>query len=227
MAQNPQNIKAAFIIEMLGRPADHVKLTMEQLVDRFGNEKGTKIVQKTIHDPVEYNLEEENDKERNNKISVKQKLFTTFAEIEAEFESVEPLLMAAFNYMPSNIEIISPENFILKNHDISGILTGIVVRLHRYDEVTKKLVVDREMLENQLRSVLEQTGLSSNKLLENEPFKKRFPKDEDENKPLEGFRKGSEKEPSLKAQGTEPNGSKVPKDEDDSSKKIGKKKKNQ
>ncbi|MEK6873921.1 MAG: DNA topoisomerase I [Nanoarchaeota archaeon] len=45
--------------------------------------------------------------------------------------------------------------------------------------------------------------------IEGEPFKKRFPKDED--KPLEGFRKGSEKEPNLKVQGTEPNGSKVPK----------------
>ena len=45
--------------------------------------------------------------------------------------------------------------------------------------------------------------------IEGEPFKKRFPKNE--NKSLEGFRKGSEKEPNLKVQGTEPNGSKVPK----------------
>jgi len=158
MAQEKQKIKVGFIIEILGRPADHhVKLTMEQLIDRMGNEKGTKILQKTVHDPVEYNMEGENE---NKKISVKQKLFTTFADIEVEFDEVEHLLMATFNYMPSNIEIISPENFILKNNDISGILTGIVVRLHRYDEITKKILVDREILENQLKSLMEQTGLS-------------------------------------------------------------------
>ncbi|OIO41272.1 hypothetical protein COX97_00600 [Candidatus Pacearchaeota archaeon CG_4_10_14_0_2_um_filter_05_32_18] len=170
MAQSVQSIKAAFIIEILGRPADHVKTTMEQLVDRLGNEKGTKIIQREIHEPVEYSLEEET---KENEITIKQKLFTTFAEVEAEFEGVEHLLMATFNYMPSSIEIISPENFILKNHDISGILTGIVVRLHRYDEVTKKLVVDREILESQLKQVLERTkqeGKSNN--IENHTEKK-------------------------------------------------------
>ncbi|PIN94994.1 hypothetical protein COU56_02315, partial [Candidatus Pacearchaeota archaeon CG10_big_fil_rev_8_21_14_0_10_31_9] len=111
MAQSVQSIKAAFIIEILGRPADHVKTTMEQLVDRLGNEKGTKIIQREIHEPVEYSLEEET---KENEITIKQKLFTTFAEVEAEFEGVEHLLMATFNYMPSSIEIISPENFILK-----------------------------------------------------------------------------------------------------------------
>lgn len=168
MAQENQKIKVGFIIEILGRPADHVKLTMEQLIDRMGNEKGTKITQKTIHEPVEYHMDEDNKNDDKKKISVKQKLFTTFADIEVEFDEVEHLLMATFNYMPSNIEIISPENFILKNNDISGILTGIVVRLHRYDEITKKLLVDREILENQIKSLLEQTGLSQNNLEEKE-----------------------------------------------------------
>ena len=170
MAQEKQKIKVGFIIEILGRPADHVKLTMEQLIDRMGNEKGTKILQKTVHDPVEYNMEGENE---NKKISVKQKLFTTFADIEVEFDEVEHLLMATFNYMPSNIEIISPENFILKNNDISGILTGIVVRLHRYDEITKKILVDREILENQLKSLMEQTGLSISNSSEQEKTSKK------------------------------------------------------
>ena len=170
MAQEKQKIKVGFIIEILGRPADHVKLTMEQLIDRMGNEKGTKILQKTVHDPVEYNMEGENE---NKKISVKQKLFTTFADIEVEFDEVEHLLMATFNYMPSNIEIISPENFILKNNDISGILTGIVVRLHRYDEITKKILVDREIHENQLKSLMEQTGLSISNSSEQEKTSKK------------------------------------------------------
>ena len=55
------------------------------------------------------------------------------------------------------------------------------------------------------------------KELKNEPLKRRFPNEPLEkvsktnDKPLEGFRKGSEKEPNLKVQGTEPNGSKVSK----------------
>lgn len=153
-----QKIRVAFIIEILGRPAEHVKETMEQLVERFSKEKGVSLRESKVHDPIEYEEEGKKD-EKKAKLDIKQQLYTTFAEIEADFENLESLLMVIFNYMPSNIEVISPEDFFIKKDYISSILTGIVVRLHRYDELTKKLVVDRNIMEAQLRQVLEKKQL--------------------------------------------------------------------
>jgi len=158
-----QKIRVMFVIEMMGRPPEHLVETMEQLIERLGKEKGVKVIDKKIHDPIEYE-EKENDGEKGNeekkkenekKLAVEYRLYTTFAEIEAEFEGLGPLFMMTFNYMPSNIEIISPESFVLKNSDFSSILTGIVVRLHRYDEIAKKLNMDNQILQNQLRTIVE------------------------------------------------------------------------
>ncbi len=157
-----QKITASFIIELLGRPPEHIKKALEQLIEKLGTEKGVKITESYVHEPKkleqekvdEKKLKEAEKKLKGKNITVTSEIFTTFAEIEAEFETLESLLFITFNYMPSNIEIISPENFILRNTDIGGLLTGIIIRLHRYDEIAKKLVIDKSMLENQLKEIL-------------------------------------------------------------------------
>ena len=166
-----EKIIASFIIEILGRPPEHLSKTLGELIDKLGSEKGLKIIDKTLHEPKKFEMKqnEESEKEESEKdkgikekikkmdgIVVTNDIFTTFAEVEAEFDSLEHLLFITFNYMPSNIEIISPENFLFKNSDFSGILTGIVLRLHRYDEIAKKLTVDKKLLEEKLIEVLDE-----------------------------------------------------------------------
>lgn len=132
-------INAQFVIEILGRPAEHVKTSLSQLVDRLGSEKGVKIVSKIIHEP---NPVEKSD------------LFTTFAEIMAEFDSLADYLKIVFTYMPSHIEIISPESLIMKNTEITDIGNTILSKLHQYDSVTKTVLVDRDNLIKQLNEVV-------------------------------------------------------------------------
>ena len=83
-------------------------------------------------------------------------IFTTFAEVDAEFDSIESLLFVAFNYMPSHIQITKPENFFLRNNDFDALLTTIILRLHRYDEIAKKITVEKSLLENKLKEVMEE-----------------------------------------------------------------------
>ncbi|MEM3113492.1 MAG: hypothetical protein QXI33_03675 [Candidatus Pacearchaeota archaeon] len=159
-----QTIKVAFIIEILGRPVDHLTKTLEALIDQLGKEKGVNITERIVHEPKVlenkklYDKEIQKKLEKSKNIVVTNEIFTTFAEIEAEFESIESLLYIAFNYMPSHIEIISPETFIFKNSDISGLLTGIIMRLHKYDEIAKKLSVDKTILEEKINEMLKQVG---------------------------------------------------------------------
>src|SRR3989344_9320661 len=102
-------ISASFIIEILGRPKEHVSDSLKNLIDELDKEKGANVVEKTLHEPREL---EEKDKDK--EIEEDRKLFTSFAEVEADFENLGGLLTVVFKYMPSNIEIIKPETFVFK-----------------------------------------------------------------------------------------------------------------
>ena len=131
-----EKINIIIMLEMMGRPLQHVKETFSKLIDRMGNEKGIRIVNKKINEPKK--LED-------------AELFTTFAEIELELESLQQLLTVIFGYMPSHIEIISPEELRVKNYDLNVLSNEITRRLHDYDAIAKKMIFEKSILENQLK----------------------------------------------------------------------------
>ena len=72
-------------------------------------------------------------------------------------------LFVAFKYMPSNFEIISPESLILKNSYFNEMITGVLLRLHKYDEIVKTLMGERQIIEHNLRKLLAEKGLLNKK----------------------------------------------------------------
>ena len=136
-----KKIVASFIIEILGRPPEYVKETLIGLIDKIDKEKGTSVVEKRIHEPRK--VDEGND------------LYTTFAEVEAEFDTIENMLAVAFAYMPSNFEVISPAELNLKNVEVSNILTSVLLRLHKYEEIVKKVGMDNAALQKNLKEIVE------------------------------------------------------------------------
>ncbi len=151
-------IRAVFIIEVLGRPAEHVKMAVENFIEQINKEEGVRIIEKTVHEPKEIEETAEN-KEKLKGEDLTQKLFVTFAEIEAEFDNMNQVLFIAFKYMPSNFEIISPETLVLKNSYFNELITGVLLRLHKYDEITKTLLTERQIIEHNLRKLLTEKGL--------------------------------------------------------------------
>ena len=55
--------------------------------------------------------------------------------------------------MPSNVEVLSPSAFKLSNEEISSLGNSLISRLHMYESVAKKLVSDRDVLINKLKSM--------------------------------------------------------------------------
>mgnify|MGYP001592176389 CR=1 FL=1 len=157
-------IRATFILEMLGRPKEHLEETLKRLVERLGEEKGVKIIESKIHEAKKLDIKlsekDKGDLEKLKKelkdsknLHVSEDMYTTFAEIDADFDNVDSLLGISFNYMPSNIEITDPQHFVLKKEFIGNILTNTITRLHRYDEIAKKLTLDKTILENKLKEL--------------------------------------------------------------------------
>lgn len=130
-------LHANMVIEILGRPPEHVKESLQTISLRLGSEKGVKVLNKTIHEPIPAH----NSKS----------LFTSFVEIELEIDNVETYLALLFGYLPSNFEIIRPENISFSNAQITDIGNAIIQKVHSYDAVTKKYIYERDFILNEVK----------------------------------------------------------------------------
>ena len=130
-------VRAVMIIEVLGRPPEHLMETLEDFAKKIGEEKGVKVVDKRIMEP--------------NLVKDQKDLYTTFMEIEVETESPMHLAGLVFRYMPAHVEVISPENMVLNNSAFSEILSEVVRRLHRYDDIVRVLNMQYTTLQNKLK----------------------------------------------------------------------------
>ena len=140
-------IRAMFIFEILGRPPEHIKETMSQLVDKLAELPGIEIDKKTVHEPKP--VKEENAGKEGNMSG----LFTTFAEVEILGKDINSLITVVFYAMPSHVEIIEPEEIRFKNFEMSGLLSDLTIKMHRYDEIAKILTVERNMLIGKLKEL--------------------------------------------------------------------------
>ena len=164
MAEN-KNIKAMFIFEILGRPPEHVKKTLDELVDKLGELPGIEISNKTIHEPKP--IEKEGV----------ENLFTSFAEVEVLSTNLYSIINLVFHGMPSHVEIIEPDELTLKNFDLSSTLSELTVKLHRYDEIAKTLTIEKNILMNRLNESKGQGQTEDKKKSKVEEIKPKSKKD--------------------------------------------------
>ena len=136
-----EKINALTIIEMMGRPKEHLKETLIGVLNKIGTEQGIALLNKKIHEPKKVK-------------DVKNEIFTTFAEIELEFDSFARLVTFIFSYMPSHIEIVKPENISVSNYDLNVLGNELVKRLHQYDSIAKIVSIERDNLKTQLEQLM-------------------------------------------------------------------------
>ena len=134
-----ENLQVNIVIEILGRPKDHVKEALQSLVLRLGAEKGIKILDKNIHEPIP--------------VKDAKDLFTTFAEVSLALDSITNYFGVLFGYMPSHVELVNPEKISLTNIDLNDLGNKLVQRLHDYDAITKNVLVEKDMLVKKLQEV--------------------------------------------------------------------------
>lgn len=127
-----EEIKVRLIFEILGKPIEHVKESLNNLIIRLNSEKGVNILEKIEHEPK--------------KVEKSSDLFTTFAEIEAEIDSLRALFGIIFAYFPSHLEVLSPRNLKIGNDDLNDLMNILIGRLHNYDAVAKKILAEREII---------------------------------------------------------------------------------
>jgi hypothetical protein len=106
----------------------------------MGEEKGIKVIEKKIKEPVPMKEQKE--------------FFVSFMEVELEADEILNLAFLMFKYMPSHVEILSPQNLVLSNAGFNDLLNELTRRLHEYEEITRMLQAEKMILENQLKTIV-------------------------------------------------------------------------
>ena len=142
-----EKIKALFIYEILGRPAEHIRISLEQLLDQVGENKGIEIINRKVHEPHVI------DEEKKKKIGVSEDVFSTFAEVEMEIDGLMLLNTLILNTLPSNVEVIEPNELRIKSFDLSASLSELAIKLHKYDEVAKGMQMEKVQIINIMKEM--------------------------------------------------------------------------
>jgi len=139
--EDTQNIRVAIILEVIGKPPEHLIETLEDLVKQIDSEDKVRVIEYKISEPRTMKENEE--------------FFTSFVDIELEVEHIEKLIGLMFKFMPAHVEIIYPEAIALTNSSWTEFLSELIRRLHGYDEVARIITAEKSILEKKLKSILE------------------------------------------------------------------------
>jgi hypothetical protein len=132
-------IRTMFIFEIMGRPSEYIVQAMNVFVEKLGSLEGVEIANTKIHPPK--------------LIEDGKGFFTTFAEVEIILDRLDLLFTIMFHMFPSHVEILEPEEFKINNFELSSIASDLALKLHKYEEVTKGLTGEREILIKRLKEV--------------------------------------------------------------------------
>jgi len=153
-----RKINAIIILEIIGRPPEHLVETLESIAKQIGEEKGVKIIGKRINEPIP--MKEQKD------------FYTSFMEIETELDEILYLAILMFKYMPAHVEILSPKNLTLSNAGFNDLFNELTRRLHGYEEIARILQTEKMILENQLKTIMGTEKKEDNKEEVKEKVKK-------------------------------------------------------
>ena len=123
------NILSRVIIEIVGKPKEHVEKALTDLMGHMEKNKDVVIMKK----------HQEAAKEVKTDAKVEEGMWAAFVEVEVLLENLPKLVGFCFDYMPSSVEILEPENFKLKSRDIASFLNEMQAKLHNLGIALKGL----------------------------------------------------------------------------------------
>ncbi len=142
------------ILEILGKPKEHIEQTMQEYVDKIAKNENIKIITKEVAEAKEQEVPSGTKEES-------EKVWTTFAELEFLIKGISKLVGFCFDYMPSSIEILGPDNIVFNHHTITDFINDLQAKLHRMDAVLKNQNNENQFLKRNMHSMIQNLLLIS------------------------------------------------------------------
>ena len=78
-------------------------------------------------------------------------MYTSFAEVELYADDFNLISLIVLNMLPAHVEILEPAEYVFKNFELSTLLTDITVKVHKYDEMAKVMMMEHQNLLSKLK----------------------------------------------------------------------------
>ena len=91
------------IVEIAGRPPKHLSEALENHIAKIETIKDVEVTSKKFSEPTQI------DKEKD--------IYSCFAEVEVEVETMFKLTELIFDFMPSSVEVLEPENVSMNSQE--------------------------------------------------------------------------------------------------------------
>ena len=133
-------IRIRMIQELAGYPIAHVESTMDTMNGRLAGMDGVKILEREVHEAKE----------------VHKGIWSMFADVELLVKDFPTVILILFDFMPSSIEIIEPEDSIKMDvRELSSAINDLVGKMHHLDASAKKFMA----LSNRMKRKLDEAGI--------------------------------------------------------------------
>lgn len=125
------HIKA--IIEILGKPKEHVEQTIAKVLEELKKREGLKVVTENIADTKEV-----------------EHFFSSYIDVELKLDDMDKLIDFCFDFLPSNIEIIDPEKIDIDSHLFAEYMNDLLAKLHQQSMVIRNLHAENLVMKEKL-----------------------------------------------------------------------------
>jgi hypothetical protein len=122
------NVKARFIIEAMGAPADLVKKTLKKMLESI--EKKFKVQESHVEKPKKSG----------------DKFYTSFIELTINFENLQFLFEFMTYFTPTIVEILEPYKLELSAGELENICNDIMSKIHDLDKRLKSTMSVNKLL---------------------------------------------------------------------------------
>jgi len=110
------------IVEIVGKPKVYVKKALESHLKKIKEDDSFIITKEKIEPP-----------------EPQENFFSTFAELELLIKNPKILSSFCFDYMPSSIEILEPQNLNFSSNDLTDFLNDLQARSHALNTMVIQL----------------------------------------------------------------------------------------
>ena len=136
------HIRCRTIIEVLGKPKEHVEKAIKEYTEHIKKDPEFVILNEEYSD-----------------IKEQGKLWSQFVELDLVIKGTSKLIGFCFEYMPSSMEIMKPEHLILSNHELASFLNDLQARLHDVDMIVKKSRAENDVLRSNMNALIQNSIL--------------------------------------------------------------------
>lgn len=133
------NILFRVVLEVIGKPKEHVEKAIRGYLENLKQDKKYQLIHEEIAEVKQQD---------------KAELWSTFAELELKTSKIENLTSFCFEYMPSLIEVVEPQEFKFDDGSLSQFLNDLQAKLHQIDMIAKEVKVERDILMHNMTSLL-------------------------------------------------------------------------